>query len=59
MLVLLLLLTTDVHADIGNGQAVFDSKTLEDIADIVIRQESSCETGCFRRHRSSSRTTNC
>ena len=38
MLVLLLLLTADVHADIDNGQAAFDSKTLEDIADIVIKK---------------------
>ena len=27
-----------MHADIGNGQASFDSKTLADIADIVIKK---------------------
>ena len=38
MLISLLLLIAGVHADIGNGQAAFDSKTLEDIADIVIKK---------------------
>ena len=38
MLILLLLLIAGVHADIGNGHAAFDSKTLEDIADIVIKK---------------------
>ena len=34
----LVLLIAVVHADVGNKQAFFDSKSLEDIADIVIKK---------------------
>ena len=38
MVISLLLLIAVVHADVGNKQAFFDSKSLEDIADIVIKK---------------------
>ena len=38
MAISLLILIAVVHADVGNKQAFFDSKSLEDIADIVLKK---------------------